>query len=104
MTPEQIEAMRSVMLQVPQLSYLHPEVNALCDMALKAANPDMVLVPREPTEAMVRGAFNRADYLAMSKSTTAKQHIEENYTSIYHAMIATAMKSLHADDTKEPKA
>lgn len=64
MTPEQIEEARTLLHHHYHVLNDHMLVDDLCNAALKVANPDMVLVPREPddvTLACIKAAINEVD-------------------------------------------
>ena len=82
MTPEQIERLRRLLQDHVSLPDW-PNVDALCDMALKVANHDVVLVPREPTPVMLSAGEGR-------------ERCNGTARDIYRAMVNAAMK--------EPKA
>ena len=83
MTPEKIETLRKSLHLLVCRDGESERVNALCDMALKVANPDVVLVPREPTPVMLSAGEGR-------------ERCNGTARDIYAAMIRAAMK--------EPKA
>lgn len=58
--------------------------------AAPVVQPDMVMVPREPTEAMIDAAMNRYQHVSPeAKARYTKMH-RENFRCDYKAMIAAA--------------
>ena len=58
--------------------------------AAPVVQPDMVLVPREPTEAMLDAAMNRYKHVSPEAKARYTQMHRENFRCDYKAMIAAA--------------
>ena len=58
--------------------------------AAPVVQPDMVLVPREPTEAMLDAAMNRYHHISPEAKARYTQMHRENFRCDYKAMIAAA--------------
>ena len=56
--------------------------------AAPVVQPDMVLVPREPTEAMLDAAMNRYQHVSPEAKARYTQMHRENFRCDYRAMIA----------------
>jgi len=58
--------------------------------AAPVVQPDMVMVPREPTEAMLDAAMNRYQHVSPEAKARYTQMHRENFRCDYKAMIAAA--------------
>lgn len=58
--------------------------------AAPVVQPDMVMVPREPTEAMLDAAMNRYKHVSPEAKARYTQMHRENFRCDYKAMIAAA--------------
>ena len=61
-------------------------------MRESVVQPDMVMVPREPTEAMLDAAMNRYKHVSPEAKARYTQMHRENFRCDYKAMIAAAEK------------
>ena len=62
--------------------------------AAPVVQPDMVMVPREPTEAMLDAAMNRYKHVSPEAKARYTQMHRENFRCDYRAMIAAAEKEI----------
>ena len=62
--------------------------------AAPVVQPDMVTVPREPTEAMLDAAMNRYKHVSPEAKARYTQMHRENFRCDYRAMIAAAEKEI----------
>ena len=72
--------------------------------AAPVVQPDMVLVPREPTEAMLDAAMNRYGHVSPEAKARNTQMHRENFRCDYKAMIAAAEGKSNAELTGDPLA
>ncbi|HNC91781.1 MAG TPA: hypothetical protein PL000_22885 [Anaerolineales bacterium] len=63
-------------------------------VAAPVVQPDRVLVPREPTEAMLDAAMNRYKHVSPEAKARYTQMHRENFRCDYRAMIAAAEKEI----------
>ena len=63
-------------------------------VAAPVVQPDMVMVPREPTEAMLDAAMNRYKHVSPEAKARYTQMHRENFRCDYRAMIAAAEKEI----------
>ena len=68
------------------------EREAWISCADRMPEPDMVMVPREPTEAMLDAAMNRYQHVSPEAKARYTQMHRENFRCDYKAMIAAAEK------------
>ena len=67
-----------------------PDVFPVFRHAAPVVQPDMVMVPREPTEAMLDAAMNRYKHVSPEAKARYTQMHRENFRCDYKAMIAAA--------------
>ena len=70
--------------------------------AAPVVQPDMVMVPREPTEAMLDAAMNRYQHVSPEAKARYTQMHRENFRCDYKAMIAAAEVKSNAEGKPTP--
>ena len=70
--------------------------------AAPVVQPDMVMVPMEPTEAMLDAAMNRYKHVSPEAKARYTQMHRENFRCDYKAMIAAAEGKSNAGNERTP--